>query len=105
MSTEGAPPLPCADGVSNLVFTRWAPRRRVLGFPSLRRGVRTTLENGGRTLNEVETFPRHHEQRRASPCVPCETRTVKENLRIARPRRPPGGPVMSSAAPLNPGAG
>ena len=31
---EDAPPLPCADGVSNLVCTRWAPKWRASGFPS-----------------------------------------------------------------------
>jgi len=49
--------------------------------------MRTTLVNGVQTLNEVETFPRHHEQRRAIPCLLRGTWIVKENLRVAARER------------------
>src|SRR5712692_8943987 len=64
-----APPLPCADGVSNLGSPGG---RQIEGFrlPPLRRGMRTTLVNGVLILNEVETSPRHHVQRRANSGVP-----------------------------------
>src|SRR5215472_3986255 len=90
-----APPLPCVDGVSNLVITRWAPEWRASGFPSRRRGVRTTLVNGVRSLNEVETFPRHHEQRRAIPVYQGEPRIVKRNLPDETIRHVPGGATES----------
>ena len=55
------------------VFRTWyhqvGAKWRASGFPSWR-GMRTTLVSGSQSLNEVETFPRHHEQRRASPCTP-----------------------------------
>src|SRR5262249_46568325 len=62
----GAPPLPCADGVSNLASQVGA---KMEGFrlPLHKRGMRTTLVSGVLLCIEVETFPRHHKQRRALP--------------------------------------
>src|SRR5262249_60775275 len=67
--TRNAPPLPCADGVSNLVSPGGRQMLKGYRLPLHGRGVHNTLGNGVRTLNEVETFPRHHEQRRANPCT------------------------------------
>src|SRR5262249_21420977 len=50
-----------------------------------RRGMRTTLVNGVLTLNEVETFLRHHVQRRAHPVYLRAGATVKQNLPGPRP--------------------
>ena len=42
--------------------------------------MRTTLVNGVRTLNEVETFPRHHGQRRAELVYLRAGPVVKKNV-------------------------
>jgi len=63
------------------VFRTWyAPGGRQNGGLQAsppRRGVRTTLVSGSQSLNEVETSPRHHVQRRASPVYPRPRRRVK----------------------------
>jgi hypothetical protein len=72
------------------VFRTWIHQvgARVEGFrlPLLRRGVRTTLVNGVLTLNEVETSPQHHVQRRARLVYPLAGGTVKHNVRRRRGR-------------------
>jgi len=42
--------------------------------------MRTTLVNGVLTVNEVETSPRHHVQRRATLVYPLAGDIVKQNL-------------------------
>src|SRR6266850_3523282 len=46
-------------------------------LPLSRRGMRTTLVSGSQSLNEVETSPRHHVQRRALTVYPRLRRPVK----------------------------
>ena len=46
-------------------------------LPLFLRGMRTTLVSGSQSLNEVETSPRHHVQRRASPVYPRPRARVK----------------------------
>src|SRR5713226_4864094 len=78
-TTVGAPPLPCAEGVSNLVSPGGRQNGGFQASPP-RRGMRTTLVNGVRTLNEVETSPRHHVQRRAELVYLRGGPIVKKNV-------------------------
>src|SRR5215468_1275089 len=54
----------------------------------LLRGLRTTLLSGVLLCIEVETFPRHHKQRRVPSVYPRPPGPVKEKL-------PPAGPIRS----------
>src|SRR4029450_6042939 len=53
-------------------------------LPLSRRGMRTTLVSGSQSLNEGETSPRHHEQRRASPVYSRPRRRVKRIRSLLR---------------------
>jgi hypothetical protein len=80
------------------VFRTWIHQvgARVEGFrlPLVRRGVRTTLVNGVLTLNEVETSPRHHVQRRATFVYSLARATVKHNV---SGHRDPGAQLLGDA--------
>src|SRR5499427_1563914 len=59
----------------------------------LLRGLRTTLLSGVLLCIEVETFPRHHKQRRVIPVYSRAPGAVKEKVPRSRdPRAMPGGP-------------
>src|SRR5260370_2073329 len=95
----GAPPLPCADGVSNLASQVGA---KMEGFrlPLTRRGVRTTLLNGVLMCIEVETSPRHHKHRRAPLCTPAPH--ANSTNRSTHPPRPPRRPHPRGPDPSPP---
>src|SRR5499433_1437546 len=58
----------------------------------LLRGLRTTLLSGVLLCIEVETFPRHHKQRRVIPVYSPAPGAVKEKVPRSRaPRAVPGG--------------
>ena len=61
--------------------------------------MRTTLVSGSQSLNEVETSPRHHVQRRAPTVYPRPRRRVKLLFRHDRVKELPqraeaGGDVL-----------
>src|SRR5215469_11170364 len=64
------------------VFRTWFHQvgAKMEGFrlPLQWRGMRTTLVNDALNRNEVETFPRHHEQRRVTNRVPRARRDGQE---------------------------